>query len=58
MSEQQLGGGRISAPVRIGETVGERHRWSAWVYADAAVGAWMRRLHDVTAAFWVTPQRR
>ncbi|MGK5114097.1 MULTISPECIES: phosphotransferase [unclassified Geodermatophilus] len=37
-----------------GETVGERRPWPSWVHADTAladVGAWLRRLHDVTARF-------
>jgi hypothetical protein len=49
-----------------GETVGDRRPWPAWVRSDAAliqVGRWLRRLHDVTAAFvppeglpWLTGQ--
>ncbi|MFD0533065.1 hypothetical protein ACFQY7_04035 [Actinomadura luteofluorescens] len=37
-----------------GDTIGERHPWPAWPHSDGAlrqVGAWMRRLHDTTAAF-------
>jgi hypothetical protein len=37
-----------------GVTVGERLPWPGWIYSDAAlvqVGAWMRRLHDITADF-------
>jgi len=37
-----------------GETVGDALPWPAWVRSDAAlgqVGAWLRRLHDVTSQF-------
>jgi hypothetical protein len=37
-----------------GRTVGDRLPWPAWVHSDEAltqVGAWIRRLHDATAAF-------
>jgi thiamine kinase-like enzyme len=34
--------------------IGDRDPWPAWVYTDSTlvqVGQWMRRIHDVTAAF-------
>lgn len=37
-----------------GATVGDHRPWPAWVFSDVAltqVGAWLRRLHDATAAF-------
>ncbi|RFS81049.1 aminoglycoside phosphotransferase family protein [Actinomadura spongiicola] len=37
-----------------GDTIGERHPWPPWPHSDTAlrqVAAWMRRLHDITAAF-------
>lgn len=37
-----------------GDTIGERHPWPPWPHSEEAlreVGAWMRRLHDVTATF-------
>ena len=37
-----------------GETIGDRDPWPAWVWADSMlvqVGQWLRRLHDLTAAF-------
>jgi phosphotransferase family enzyme len=37
-----------------GEVIGDRDPWPAWAYADSTVvqvGQWMRRIHDVTAAF-------
>jgi hypothetical protein len=37
-----------------GEVIGGSVPWPAWVYADSTlvqVGQWMRRIHDVTAAF-------
>ena len=37
-----------------GETIGDRMPWPAWVSADSMlvqVGQWLRRLHDLTAAF-------
>ncbi|GIE95390.1 phosphotransferase [Paractinoplanes rishiriensis] len=37
-----------------GETIGERHPWPDWVWADSLltqVGRWLRRVHDLTAGF-------
>ncbi len=37
-----------------GDTIGERRPWPAWAFSDEAlgqVGAWLRRLHDVTAGY-------
>jgi hypothetical protein len=37
-----------------GETIGDRTAWPAWAWADSTltqVGAWLRRLHDITATF-------
>jgi hypothetical protein len=41
-----------------GETVGDRRPWPEWTRSDDAlrqVGAWLRRLHDVTAEFEPPP---
>ena len=38
----------------LGDTLGETGPWPDWLRCDDAlrqVGAWLRRLHDVTAAF-------
>jgi hypothetical protein len=46
--------GRQVLSFLTGETVGEQRPWPAWVWADATlaqVGAWLRRLHDVTTTF-------
>ena len=50
-----------------GQTFGETTPWPDWLRSDDAlrqVGAWLRRLHDVTAAFrpagdavWFTGRR-
>ncbi|MFI0486652.1 phosphotransferase [Actinomadura sp. 9N215] len=37
-----------------GDTIGERHPWPAWPHSEEAlhqVAAWMRWLHDLTAAY-------
>jgi aminoglycoside phosphotransferase (APT) family kinase protein len=37
-----------------GDTIGERRPWPAWAYGEEALrqaGAWLRRLHDTTAAY-------
>jgi hypothetical protein len=37
-----------------GDTIGERRPWPDWAFGDDAlvqVGAWLRRLHDVTAGY-------
>ncbi len=66
MTEQRLPGGRSFGAVRVGDevrrpptflpgqTLGEARPWPAWLHSDDAlrqVGAWLRRLHDATAAF-------
>jgi hypothetical protein len=46
--------GREMLTYLSGDTVGDRLPWPAWAHSDTAlaqVGAWLRRLHDVTAAF-------
>lgn len=48
------GSGREVLTYLPGETVGGGLPWPDWVYSEEAlrqVGAWMRRLHDATAAF-------
>ncbi len=46
--------GREVLSLLAGETVGDRRPWPEWTRSDDAlrqVGAWLRRLHDVTADF-------
>ena len=46
--------GRQMLTYLSGEMIGDRVPWPAWVYADTTlvqVGQWLRRIHDVTAAF-------
>jgi hypothetical protein len=41
-----------------GETIGEQQPWPAWAHSDQALkeaGAWLRRLHDMTADFVPAP---
>jgi hypothetical protein len=44
-----------------GEAIGDRGRWPDWVYRDSTliqVGAWLRRVHDLTADFSPPPGER
>jgi len=46
--------GREMLTYLSGDTIGDRLQWPEWARSDEAltqVGAWLRRLHDVTASF-------
>jgi hypothetical protein len=53
--------GREKLTYLPGETLGNRNPWPAWASADsmlAQVGAWLRRVHDLTAGFTPPPGER